>query len=131
MDNYHYTISKKGLQSGEAFFLLEIITLIVLQCSYNIPIPLRSAIMINNAVVRARVNEEIKEEANIVLSSIGLTVSDAFRMMLFRIAHEKSLPFEPLIPNKTTIEAMKESRKGNLKSVNSIDQLFEELNAED
>jgi DNA-damage-inducible protein J len=87
--------------------------------------------MINNAVVRARVNEEIKEEANIVLSSIGLTVSEAFRMMLFRIAHEKSLPFAPLIPNKTTIEAMKASKKGDLKETDNIASLFKELNAKD
>jgi len=41
-----------------------------------------------------------------VLASIGLTVSDAFRMMM-RIAKEKALPFEPLIPNDETIEAMR------------------------
>ena len=87
--------------------------------------------MIKNSVVRARVNEEIKEEASLVLSSIGLTVSDAFRMMLIRIAKEKSLPFEPLIPNKTTIQAMKEAKKGKLKSVDNLQQLFKELNEED
>ena len=41
---------------------------------------------------------------------MGLTVSDAFRIMLTRIAHEKALPFEPLVPNATTIAAMKEAR---------------------
>ena len=35
-----------------------------------------------NAVVRARIDKELKEEASVVLASIGLTVSDAFRMML-------------------------------------------------
>ena len=44
--------------------------------------------MFNDATVRARVNEEIKEEATIVLSEIGLTLSDAFRMLLIRIARE-------------------------------------------
>jgi len=47
-----------------------------------------------NAVVRARIDENIKEEAATVLATMGLTVSDAFRIMLTRIAREKRLPFE-------------------------------------
>jgi DNA-damage-inducible protein J len=87
--------------------------------------------MAANAVVRARVNEHIKEEASVVLEAMGLTISDAFRIMLTRIAKEKALPFEPLTPNATTIAAMKEARAGNLKSFNSIDDLMADLNADD
>ncbi|WP_084273726.1 type II toxin-antitoxin system RelB/DinJ family antitoxin [Legionella fairfieldensis] len=47
-------------------------------------------------------DEHIKEEASAVLASMGLTVSDAFRMLLTRIAKEHALPFEPLIPNQKT-----------------------------
>ena len=84
-----------------------------------------------NAVVRARVNESIKQEASIVLEAMGLTVSDAFRIMLTRVANEKALPFEPLAPNAKTIAAMKEARAGKLKSFNSIDALMADLNADD
>ena len=70
-----------------------------------------------NAVVRARIDEHIKEEATIVLAAMGLTVSDAFRLMLTRIAREKSLPFDPLVPNAETIAAMKEARRDNLETV--------------
>ena len=70
-----------------------------------------------NAVVRARIDQHIKEEASVVLAAMGLTVSDAFRILLTRVAHEKALPFEPLIPNATTIAAMKEARRGRLESV--------------
>lgn len=70
-----------------------------------------------NAVVRARIDEQIKNEAAAVLASVGLTVSDAFRLMLTRVAREKALPFEPLIPNEETIEAMREARRGNLETV--------------
>lgn len=55
--------------------------------------------MTTNAVVRARIDEHIKEEASAVLASMGLTVSDAFRMLLTLLAKEHALPFEPLIPN--------------------------------
>ena len=74
-----------------------------------------------NAVVRARIDENIKEEATIVLAAMGLTVSDAFRIMLTRIAHEKALPFEPLVPNAVTIAAVKEARRGNLETVKLAD----------
>ena len=87
--------------------------------------------MFNDAIVRARVNEEIKEEATIVLSEIGLTLSDAFRMLIIRIAREKALPFEPLVPNAKTIEAIKAARRGNLITASSLDNLFTELNAND
>ncbi|HAT9215904.1 TPA: type II toxin-antitoxin system RelB/DinJ family antitoxin [Legionella pneumophila subsp. pneumophila] len=87
--------------------------------------------MTANAVVRARIDEHIKEEASVVLASMGLTVSDAFRLLLTRVAKEKALPFEPLVPNQKTIEAMKEARRGKLRSFNSIDSLMDDLNAGD
>ena len=65
-----------------------------------------------NTVVRARIDGHVKEEAAAVLARIGLTVSDAFRLMMMRIAKDKALPFEPLIPNAETIEAMKAARRG-------------------
>ncbi len=87
--------------------------------------------MPTNAVVRARIDEQIKEEATAVLASMGLTVSDAFRMLLTRVAREKALPFEPLVPNAETIEAMKEARSGKLASFDNLDALRADLNAED
>ena len=87
--------------------------------------------MTANTVVRARIDEHIKEEAAIVLAAIGLTVSDAFRMLLTRVAKEKALPFEPLTPNKETIAAMKATRRGELTTVNNIDELLDSLNADD
>ena len=42
---------------------------------------------------------------------MGLTVSDAFRLLMVRIAEEKALPFEPLVPNAETIKAMKAARR--------------------
>ena len=70
-----------------------------------------------NAVVRARIDEHIKEEATVVLAAMGLTVSDAFRLMLTRVAREKLLPFDPLVPSEKTIAAMKEARHRQLETV--------------
>jgi DNA-damage-inducible protein J len=87
--------------------------------------------MAANAVVRARIDGSIKEEATAVLAAMGLTPSDAFRILMTRVAKEKALPFAPLIPNEETIAAMKEARKGKLKSFTSVNDLMADLNADD
>ena len=84
-----------------------------------------------STVVRARIDEKIKDEATAVLGSIGLTVSDAFRLMMVRIAAEKRLPFDPLVPNEETIEAMKAARRGDLVEVGGVDELMADLDADD
>ena len=87
--------------------------------------------MAANQLVQTRIDGAIKEEAAAVLAAMGLTVSDAVRLLLTKIAHEHALPFDPLIPNATTIAAMKEARSGNLPRVNSIADLIAALNAGD
>jgi len=84
-----------------------------------------------NTVVRARIDEKTKNEAVAVLDTIGLTVSDAFRMMMVRIAAEKRLPFDPLVPNAQTIAAMEATRRGELTRIGSVDDLIADLNADD
>ena len=87
--------------------------------------------MAANRLVQARVNGEIKEEAAAVLAAMGLTVSDAVRLLLTKVAQEKALPFAPLIPNAATIEAMKEARKGGLPRFDSVADLMDDLHAQD
>ena len=84
-----------------------------------------------NAVVRARIDEQIKEEASVVLAAMGLTVSDALRMMLTRVAREQSLPFDPMVPNATTIKAMRDARRGKTTKRKRVDSLMADLNADD
>ena len=86
--------------------------------------------MAGNTVVRARIDERVKREAEAVLATIGLTVSDAFRLLMVRVAAEKALPFEPLIPNAETIEAIKAARRGELVAVGSPENLLKKLNEE-
>jgi len=84
--------------------------------------------MTANSVVRARIDERTKTEAAAVLKAMGLTVSDAFRLMMVKIASEKALPFAPLVPNEDTIEAMKAARRGDLVTAGSPDRLLASLN---
>jgi len=87
--------------------------------------------MAASKLVQARVDGAIKEEAAAVLAAMGLTVSDAVRLLLTKVAREHALPFDPLIPNATTIAAMREARAGNLPRVNSVEELMTALHAED
>ncbi len=80
-------------------------------------------------VVRARIGAKIKKSANAVLKEIGLTPSDAFRLMMKRIAVEKKLPFTPLDPNATTKAAMRAARRGEGLKVGSVNELMKELNS--
>ncbi len=84
-----------------------------------------------NALVQARIDETIKNDAATVLAAIGLTVSDAVRLLLTRIAKEKAMPFEPLVPNAKTLAAMKELREGKGKKFSSVNDLMADLHADD
>jgi DNA-damage-inducible protein J len=94
--------------------------------SYNVA--QKEKIMAANSVVRARIDEHIKDEACAVLAAMGLSPSDAIRLLMVRIAHDKALPFEPLIPNTETVKAMRQARKGKLTSFADVDELMAHLN---
>ena len=82
-------------------------------------------------VVRARIDEKTRNEAAAVLSAVGFTVSDAFRLMMVRIASEKRLPFEPLAPSEETIAAMEAARRGDMVAVGDVDGLMADLDGDD
>jgi DNA-damage-inducible protein J len=58
---------------------------------------------------------------------MGLSVSDAIRLLLVRVAEEQRLPFEIKVPNADSVEAMEELDKGGGKRFDTIDELFEDL----
>lgn len=86
--------------------------------------------MPSNALVQTRINGTVKAEAAAVLATMGLTVSDAVRLLLTRVAHDKALPFEPLIPNAETIAAMEDARAGRMETV-TLAELQAVLDADD
>jgi DNA-damage-inducible protein J len=67
--------------------------------------------MATNAVVRSRIDADVKDRATEVLSGMGLSVSDAIRIVLTRVANENALPFD-LKPNKLTRQTMRKTAKG-------------------
>jgi len=79
-----------------------------------------------DAVVRARIDLATKQEATMLFRQMGITVSDAIRMMLVQAVAEKALPFEVRLPNAETVAALQDSRNGIVTRAASIDDLFED-----
>ena len=55
--------------------------------------------MASTTMVHIRVDEKLKREACAALDGMGLSLSDAVRLLLVRVAAEKALPFEIRVPN--------------------------------
>ncbi|MXY70813.1 MAG: type II toxin-antitoxin system RelB/DinJ family antitoxin [Acidobacteriia bacterium] len=81
----------------------------------------------SDAVVRARIDSESKMRATEVLGAMGLSVSDAIRLLLVRVADEKRLPFSVQFPNSATIESMEELEQGKGRRFDSAEELFQEI----
>jgi len=78
-------------------------------------------------MVHIRVDEKVKEAAAKTLAAMGMSVSDAVRMLLVRVAAEKALPFEVRVPNAATVKAMQAADHGKGKRFETATALFEDL----
>jgi DNA-damage-inducible protein J len=85
----------------------------------------------SDTYVRARIDADTKERAADALEAMGLTISDAIRLLMLRVADERRLPFEVKIPNFRTRKAITELESGKGKKFKSIKTLIEDLNEED
>lgn len=87
--------------------------------------------MTADTYVRARIDTHTKEMAADALEAMGLSISDAIRLLMLRVADEKRLPFEVKAPNATTRKAIAELEAGKGKKVKSVKALMADLNAAD
>ena len=87
---------------------------------------LREVIM-STTMVHVRVDEKTKQRAAKTLAGMGISVSDAVRMLLIRVAAEKALPFDVRVPNATTVKAMRAADSGKGRRLRSAGTLFKDL----
>jgi DNA-damage-inducible protein J len=87
--------------------------------------------MMASSMVHIRVDEKVKERAAKTLAKMGLTVSDAVRLLLTRVASEKALPFELRVPNRTTHAAIEAGERGEVRRASSVAAMMTKLNADD
>jgi DNA-damage-inducible protein J len=81
--------------------------------------------------VRARIDTATKERAADALEAMGLSISDAIRLLMFRIADERRLPFEVKAPSKSSRKALAEIAAGKVQTFATVDDLMANLNADD
>jgi DNA-damage-inducible protein J len=72
-----------------------------------------------------------KERAADALEAMGLSISDAIRLLMLRVADERRLPFEVKVPNSRSRRAIKELESGKSKKLSSVKALIEDLNVDD
>ncbi|MEI7430917.1 MAG: type II toxin-antitoxin system RelB/DinJ family antitoxin [Betaproteobacteria bacterium] len=81
--------------------------------------------------VRARIDTDTKKRAADALAAMGLSISDAIRLLMLRVADERRLPFEVKVPNATTREAIAELEAAKGKRFASVEDLMTDLHASD
>jgi DNA-damage-inducible protein J len=86
---------------------------------------------IADTYVRARIDADTKERAARALEAMGLSISDAIRMTMRRIADESRLPFDVKAPNAITKRAIAELEAGKGRKFASVDDLMADLHADD
>lgn len=87
--------------------------------------------MATSSMVHIRVNGAVKEQAAEALATMGLTVSDAVRMLLTRIAAEGAMPFEVRVPNLATQAAIEAGERGEVSRATTVTAMMAALNADD
>ncbi len=78
-------------------------------------------------MVHIRVDEKVKKKAAKTLAAMGMSVSDAVRILLVRVAAESALPFDVKVPNPTTVKALRDANRHKGKRYDSADALFKDL----
>ncbi|MFI4955701.1 MAG: type II toxin-antitoxin system RelB/DinJ family antitoxin [Gammaproteobacteria bacterium] len=81
--------------------------------------------------VRARIDSVTKQRATDALEAMGLSVSDAIRLLMLRIADEHRLPFEVRVPNAASRKAIEELETGKGKKFKNINSFMDDLNVDD
>ena len=73
----------------------------------------------------------MKEDAAAVLAAMGLTISDAVRLLLTKVAQERALPFATADSKRSDHQGDEEARKGGLPQFDSVQALMDDLHAQD
>ncbi len=83
-----------------------------------------------NVTVQARINSELKQEAEAVFSAIGLSTAEAIRLFLQQTVNRGGLPFQPMAktPNPETLAAMMELEDKGSNLFSTPDELFADWN---
>ncbi len=84
--------------------------------------------MAKTAQIRARVEPELKKKAEGILSTLGVSPTEAIRLFYKQVVLMDGIPFSVRIPNEMTLAAMDRTDRGqDLRSYDSAEEMGEEL----
>lgn len=83
------------------------------------------------AMIHVRIDEDLKSKASETLDAMGLSLSEAVRVFLKRVATDQAFPFELRVPNAETIAAMEAGNRSEVVSFGTVEELMADLNADD
>jgi DNA-damage-inducible protein J len=84
--------------------------------------------MAKSAIIRARIEPELKAEAETIFSELGLSITEAITLFYRQVKLQKGLPFEVRIPNQTTLQTFQETDEGrNVVQSENAQEMFDKL----
>jgi DNA-damage-inducible protein J len=83
--------------------------------------------MSNSTTINVRIDPQTKSKASKILDLLGMTPSEAINLYFKQIIYTQSIPFDVKLPNKETLQAMKELESGKGVKFNSVDALLKDL----
>lgn len=84
--------------------------------------------MVKTSTISARIDPDLKKEAERVFRELGLTSSQAITLFYKQVEIQQGIPFVVKIPNDVTMEALEDARaRSNLENFNTVEDLFDEL----
>jgi len=87
--------------------------------------------MAKSLTLHTRIEPEVKEKADAILSELGISISEAINMFLHQVVHYRGIPLDLRLPNAETMAAIREAEQGiDLHRCENLDQLFKELKAD-
>ncbi len=79
------------------------------------------------ATARALIEPLVKKEAESILKEMGLSISNSVELFYRQVVAQRGLPFELQVPNKKTMKAIDNSRKGKGRRFSTTKELFKDL----
>ena len=86
--------------------------------------------MSKNTNINIRTTEDVKKNAGIILTGLGLNMSSAVNLFLKQVINHRGIPFDLRMPNNETLQAMDDiENRRNLESADTVEEMFKKIDA--
>lgn len=82
-------------------------------------------------MIHVRIDQKLKSKASKTFGAMGLSLSEAVRVFLTRVATDQVFPFALRVPNAETVAAMEAGDRGEVVNFGSVEELMADLHADD